>query len=175
MIWLYLANCHKGWLQNLLKYEWPRLPVCVESLPGCWRAQNERNWFSLETSTPSFFFFAGGHSINEAFVLCYCWSSNLQNDFDPICPVFEETKISFIEDQAVLNGEWRLYCQIETQIQSTWSFLQTVNRFKKPNFSKILIKATKECEYEWGNGCPDHEYPANNGWFPEQSFYLRFV
>lgn len=75
--------------------------------------------FLLRPQLHLFFFSAGGHSINEAFVLCYCWSSNLQNDFDPICPVFEETKISFIEDQAVLNGEWRLYCQIETQIQST--------------------------------------------------------
>jgi len=76
--------------------------VCFESLPGCRRAQNERNWFSLETTTPFFpFLFAGGHSINEAFVLCYCWSSSLQNDFDPICRVIEETKISFIEDPVV--------------------------------------------------------------------------
>lgn len=95
VICLYLASCHKAWPE--FSEVWPQLQEFVSKCyPAAAELKMREISFLLRPQLHLVFFLAGGHSINEAFVLCYCWSCSLQNYFDPICWVIETTTTSFI-------------------------------------------------------------------------------
>ncbi len=140
MIWLYLGTCHEAWAG--FGEGWPQRTEFVLKVYAL--QQNERNVFSWDLNSIFFFSWWPLHQWGFCSVLLleqqfakWCWS-HLQSYWNNKQVLYWSSRSLrlWLKDTTLYNeGASVSKMQIEIQVKSMWSLLQTIKRLQIQNIS----------------------------------------